>query len=48
MTVIIGLISKYNDSKYKEQVQNFTKWCDDNFFNVNVTKTKDIIIDFKT
>lgn len=47
-TVIIGLISKDDDSKYKEEVENFTKWCDDNFLNLNVTKTKEMIIDFRT
>lgn len=47
-TVIVGLISKDDESDYKEQVENFTEWCKNNFLNLNVKKTKEMIIDYRT
>ena len=40
-TVIIGLLSNDDDeTQYREEVSRFTEWCDTNFFNLNVKKTK--------
>lgn len=47
-TVIVGLISNEDEHDYMEQVGNFTQWCEDNFLNLNVKKTKELIIDFRT
>jgi hypothetical protein len=46
-TVIIGLITKNEEEHYKDEVVNFTEWCKANFLNLNVKKTKEIIIDFR-
>ena len=32
---------------YNEEVERFTTWCKDNFLNLNVTKTKELVIDFR-
>ena len=32
---------------YRKEIQNFAKWCDINFLNVNVQKTKEIVLDFR-
>ena len=38
-----------NDDKiYREQVQYFTEWCDRNYLELNVKKTKEMVVDFRT
>ena len=32
---------------YIEKVERFTTWCIDNLFDVNVTKTRELFIDFR-
>ena len=32
---------------YLEEVEGFTTWCKDNFLDLNVTKTKELLIDFR-
>ena len=32
---------------YIEEVERFTTWCKDNFLDLNVTKTKELLIDFR-
>ena len=32
---------------YIEEVDRFTTWCKDNFLHLNVTKTKELLIDFR-
>ena len=40
-TVIIGLISNEDDVEtYTQEINHFVNWCDNNFFNLNVKKTK--------
>ena len=46
-TIILGLIKQSNDSKYKECVAFVDKWCQENFLNLNVTKTKEMVWDFR-
>ena len=46
-TVIIGNIWHDDISSYKNQVETFVKWCDSNFLNLNVRKTKELIMDFR-
>jgi hypothetical protein len=46
-TVIIGLISTEDDnSSYVNEINNFVEWCDTNFLNLNVSKTKEMVINF--
>ena len=37
-----------NDDGYREQVQCFTNWCEHNYLELNVKKTKEMIVDFRT
>ena len=46
-TVIIGLLSNNDETCYRDEVDKFCKWCDDNHLNLNVSKTKEMIIDFR-
>ena len=47
-TVIIGKISNNDHTNYTEQVNNFAEWSHRNFLKLNVKKTKEMIIDFRT
>ena len=46
-TYIVGRILNDNRNEYLHQVNDFVKWCDVNFLNLNVTKTKEMILDFR-
>ena len=37
-----------SDSIYFDEVQNFSQWCKSNFLDLNVKKTKELLIDFRT
>ena len=45
-TAIQGLLST-NDVSYFEEINRFIQWCKTNFLILNVSKTKEIIIDFR-
>ncbi|KAI5609490.1 gastrula zinc finger protein XlCGF28.1-like [Silurus asotus] len=46
-TTAVGLISKYNKSAYREEVQRLTAWCGGNNLSLNVAKTKEMVVDFR-
>ena len=46
-TVVVGLISNNNETAYREEVENLTSWCKENNLLLNVTKTKEMIMDFR-
>ena len=46
-TVIVGLLHNDNETVYRNEVDRFVKWCDDNHLNLNVSKTKEMIVDFR-
>ncbi len=45
-TVVLGLISN-NETVYLGDVERLTSWCQDNCLSLNVSKTKELIVDFK-
>ena len=45
-TVITGYIASDNTEPYTTTIDNFVKWCDDHFLKLNISKTKELIIDF--
>ena len=45
-TVLIGLISDDVSSKYVDEINKFVTYCKINFLELNVKKTKEMIIDF--
>ncbi len=47
-TTVIGLIENNNEVAYREEIQNLTAWCDTNNLVLNIRKTKEIIVDFRT
>ncbi|KAK3562354.1 hypothetical protein QTP86_033441 [Hemibagrus guttatus] len=46
-TTVVGLISKNDESAYREEVQQLTAWCKDNNLSLNVDKTEEMVVDFR-
>ncbi|KAK3517378.1 hypothetical protein QTP70_005358 [Hemibagrus guttatus] len=46
-TIVVGLISKNDESAYRDEVQRLTAWCKDNNLSLNMEKMKEIVVDFK-
>ena len=46
-TTIEGLIQDDNEEKYRDEVRRLVGWCDSNDLELNVSKTKEVIIDFR-
>ena len=46
-TALLSLCNN-NDQNYRLEVNRFVDWCDANFLLLNVKKTKEMIIDFRT
>lgn len=46
-TVVVGLIENNDESHYRSTVQYVVEWCDSNFLNLNVSKTKEMVLDFR-
>ena len=46
-TALIGLISKDDDRAFLSQVDSFVNHCDTNYLELNVSKTKEMVIDFR-
>ncbi|KAI4904085.1 hypothetical protein NFI96_007664, partial [Prochilodus magdalenae] len=46
-TTVVGLISRNDESAYREEVQRLTDWCRTNHLSLNVDKTKEMVVDFR-
>ncbi len=46
-TVVLGLISNNDEIAYLDEVERLTSWCQDNCLSLNVSKTKQLIVDFR-
>ncbi len=46
-TVVLGLINNDDEAAYLEEVERLTSWCQDNCLSLNVSKTKELIVDFR-
>ena len=46
-TVIIGNIVNNNETQYMLEVNEFVKWCDVNYLNLNVKKAMEMFVDFR-
>ncbi|KAK3506942.1 hypothetical protein QTP70_031710, partial [Hemibagrus guttatus] len=46
-TTVVGLISKIEESAYREEVQHLTAWSKANSLSLNVDKTKEMVVDFR-
>ena len=46
-TTLVGLITKFDETHYREEVNLLTTWCRANNLLLNVSKTKEIVVDFR-
>ena len=48
-SAILGLITENNESErsYFNEIDNFASWCSNHHLELNVTKTKELIVDFR-
>ncbi|KAI4876406.1 hypothetical protein NFI96_004028 [Prochilodus magdalenae] len=46
-TTVVGLISKNDESAYREEVQRLRDWCRTNNLSLNIDKTKEMVVDFR-
>ncbi len=46
-TVVLALISNNDETAYLDEVEILTSWCQDNCLSLNVSKTKELIVDFR-
>ena len=47
ITTVVGLIPDNNETAYREEVRDLAGWCQNNNLSLNVTKTKEMIVDFR-
>ena len=45
---VAGLLHNNDESVCRQQVENLVEWCSQNNLELNVSKTKRIIVDFRT
>ncbi len=45
-TVVLGLINNDDEAAYLDEVERITSWRQDNCLSLNVSKTKELIVDF--
>ncbi len=43
----MGLINNDDETAYLDEVERLTSWCQDNCLSLNVSKTKELIVDFR-
>ena len=46
-TTLVGLITKNDETNYRKEVNLLTTWCSNNNLLLNVSKTKEIVVDFR-
>ncbi|KAK3506173.1 hypothetical protein QTP70_013429 [Hemibagrus guttatus] len=44
--IVVGLISKNDESAYRDELQRLTAWCKDHL-SLNVEKMKEMVVDFR-
>ena len=46
-TTVISLITDNDETAYREEVRDQAVWCQDNTLYLNVSKTKELIVDYR-
>ncbi len=46
-TSVVGLISNNDETHYREEVVQLAEWCGENNQSLNVSKTKEVVMDFR-
>jgi hypothetical protein len=45
--MVVGLITDNDESAYREEVHTLTNWCHNNNLSLNISKTKELVVDFR-
>ncbi len=45
--MVLGLINNDDETAYLDEVERLTSWCQDNCLSLNVSKTKELIVNFR-
>eukprot|EP00061_Rhincodon_typus_P003483 g20201.t1 len=46
-TIIVGRISNIDESNYRREIEGLVTWCSENNLSLNVSRTKELVIDRK-
>ena len=46
-TTVAGLITDNDETAYREEVRDLAVWCRDNNLSLNVSKTNEMIVDYR-
>ena len=46
-SAVVGCITGEDESMYRESITQFIDWCESNFLVLNVSKTKEMVVDFR-
>ena len=46
-TTVVGLIPNTDEMVYREEVRELAVWCQDNNLSLKVSKTKELIVDYR-
>ena len=46
-TTVVGLITDNDETAYREEVRALARWCQNNNLSLNVTKTKEMTVDYR-
>ena len=46
-TTVVGLITNNDETAYREVVRELAVWCQDNNISLNVSKTKELNMDYR-
>jgi gmma-aminobutyric acid receptor subunit gamma/cGMP-dependent protein kinase 2 len=46
-TTVVGLITDNDEMAYREEVRKLAVWCQDNNLSLNVSTTKELIVDYR-
>jgi hypothetical protein len=46
-TTVVGLITDNDETDYSEEVRDLAVWCQDNNLSLNVSKTKELIVNYR-
>lgn len=46
-TAIVGCVRNGQEEEYRKLIQDFVIWCNSNYLRLNITKTKEMVVDFR-
>jgi len=47
MTAIVGCIADREETEYRGLMEDFVAWCRSNHLQLNTSKTKEMVVDFR-